>query len=138
MSVRTMVRAVPAAGTSKERAGRCRAMFRLWLRKPSISFPTLFTHYSASSGDIAATVLTSHVMVSSGIVLSHTRGASIMQYNCTGSYKSTMCPCIDAMGENPYECDTPNCSGDKEVITPDGYVCDFCAARLPVETREAK
>nr|WP_306060248.1 hypothetical protein [Natronococcus sp. AD5] len=33
-------------------------------------------------------------------------------------------------GSNLYTCDTPGCSGWKEVITPDGYVCHDCADKL--------
>ncbi|MGQ3412060.1 hypothetical protein ACT4ML_07320 [Natrinema sp. LN54] len=33
-------------------------------------------------------------------------------------------------GNSLYSCDTPDCDGWKEVITPDGYVCEDCAAEL--------
>ena len=33
-------------------------------------------------------------------------------------------------GNSVYSCDTPNCDGWKEVITPDGYVCRDCADEL--------
>ncbi|AXR77708.1 PadR family transcriptional regulator [Natrarchaeobaculum sulfurireducens] len=32
-----------------------------------------------------------------------------------------------------YTCDTPECNGLKEVITPDGYVCHDCADELVTE-----
>jgi DNA-directed RNA polymerase subunit RPC12/RpoP len=32
-----------------------------------------------------------------------------------------------------HTCDTPTCAGDKEVITPDGYVCRDCADVLGVQ-----
>ncbi|WP_049953999.1 helix-turn-helix transcriptional regulator [Halostagnicola larsenii] len=33
-------------------------------------------------------------------------------------------------GSNLYTCDTPQCDGWKEVVTPDGYVCHDCADEL--------
>ncbi|WP_245800517.1 hypothetical protein [Natrinema saccharevitans] len=33
-------------------------------------------------------------------------------------------------GNSLYSCETPSCDGWKEVITPDGYVCEDCAAEL--------
>ena len=33
-------------------------------------------------------------------------------------------------GSNLYTCDTPQCDGLKEVVTPDGYVCHPCADEL--------
>ncbi|WP_251329599.1 hypothetical protein [Haloplanus pelagicus] len=39
-------------------------------------------------------------------------------------------------GRNLYTCDTPTCDGEKEVITPDGYVCRDCADALAVQYEE--
>jgi hypothetical protein len=36
-------------------------------------------------------------------------------------------------GRDPYGCDTPDCDGEKEVVTPDGYVCQSCADQLAAE-----
>lgn len=36
-------------------------------------------------------------------------------------------------GASLYACDTPDCDGEKEVITPDGYVCRDCADALAVQ-----
>jgi len=33
-------------------------------------------------------------------------------------------------GHDLYACETPGCDGEKEVITPDGYVCHDCADEL--------
>lgn len=40
------------------------------------------------------------------------------------------------MNAAAYACDTGGCDGDREVATPDGYVCRDCAARLAAEIRE--
>ncbi|MBZ6495996.1 helix-turn-helix transcriptional regulator [Natrinema longum] len=36
-------------------------------------------------------------------------------------------------GHPLYSCDTPGCDGWKEVITPDGYVCEDCADELATD-----
>ncbi|APW99374.1 PadR family transcriptional regulator [Halobiforma lacisalsi AJ5] len=36
-------------------------------------------------------------------------------------------------GHPLYSCDTPQCSGLKEIITPDGYVCQDCADELEAQ-----
>ncbi|SEW01161.1 hypothetical protein [Natrinema salifodinae] len=36
-------------------------------------------------------------------------------------------------GYSLYSCDTPRCTGLKEVITPDGYLCEDCADELAAE-----
>ena len=36
------------------------------------------------------------------------------------------------------ECDTPLCDGDAETITPEGYVCESCAAEIAVEYEQAR
>ncbi|WP_162991407.1 hypothetical protein [Halostella salina] len=36
-------------------------------------------------------------------------------------------------GRDIYGCDTPDCDGEKEVVTPDGYVCQTCADQLAAE-----
>ena len=33
-------------------------------------------------------------------------------------------------GHDLYACETPHCDGEKEVVTPDGYVCHDCADKL--------
>ncbi|WP_161973180.1 hypothetical protein [Halostella litorea] len=33
-------------------------------------------------------------------------------------------------GRDLYACETPGCDGEKEVVTPDGYVCQSCADAL--------
>ncbi|WP_165875287.1 hypothetical protein [Natrarchaeobius chitinivorans] len=35
-------------------------------------------------------------------------------------------------------CDTPTCDGDAETITPDGYVCESCAAKIAVEYEQVR
>ncbi|WP_162354511.1 hypothetical protein [Natrialba swarupiae] len=35
-------------------------------------------------------------------------------------------------------CDTPTCSSDAETITPEGYVCESCAAKIAVEYEQAR
>ncbi|RZH69638.1 PadR family transcriptional regulator, partial [Natrinema altunense] len=34
---------------------------------------------------------------------------------------------------SPYTCDTPGCTNWKAVFTPDGYVCEDCAAELATD-----
>lgn len=41
-------------------------------------------------------------------------------------------------GRDLYSCDTPTCDGEKEVITPDGYVCRDCADALAVQYEEVE
>lgn len=36
------------------------------------------------------------------------------------------------------ECDTPLCEGAAETITPHGYVCSSCAAKIAVESEQAR
>ena len=36
------------------------------------------------------------------------------------------------------ECDTPLCEGDAETITPEGYVCESCAAEIAVAYERAR
>ncbi|WP_165875195.1 hypothetical protein [Natrarchaeobius chitinivorans] len=35
-------------------------------------------------------------------------------------------------------CDTPSCTGDAETITPEGYVCETCAAEIAVHYEQAR
>ncbi|SEH14680.1 hypothetical protein SAMN04487967_1716 [Natronorubrum sediminis] len=35
------------------------------------------------------------------------------------------------------ECDTPFCEGAAETITPNGYVCSSCAAKIAVASEQA-
>jgi len=39
-------------------------------------------------------------------------------------------------GRGLYTCDTPTCDGEKEVTTPDGYVCRDCADELALQYEE--
>lgn len=39
-------------------------------------------------------------------------------------------------GRGLYTCDTPTCDGEKEVTTPDGYVCRDCADELAAKYEE--
>jgi hypothetical protein len=39
-------------------------------------------------------------------------------------------------GRELYTCDTPTCDGEKEVTTPDGYVCRDCADELALQYEE--
>lgn len=35
-------------------------------------------------------------------------------------------------------CDTPSCTGIAETITPEGYVCETCAAKLAARYEQAR
>lgn len=39
------------------------------------------------------------------------------------------------MAPHNATCDTPNCDGTKNVVTPEGYVCDSCATEIASEIR---
>ena len=36
------------------------------------------------------------------------------------------------------DCDTPACDGEAATITPDGYVCETCAAEIATEYDRAR
>lgn len=39
----------------------------------------------------------------------------------------------DDSTDTDESCDNPNCDGDKEVVTPEGYLCEKCASELASE-----